>query len=102
MSGFINITIVSILQKSTPSEIRGRVFGLLATLTGGLVPIAMGLSGIIAEQALDNNVPMLYIISGIMALALSILISTSKDFRRFLAYDHKSLDDQSEATDSKE
>ena len=90
MSGFINITITSIIQKSTPSEIRGRVFGLLATLSGGLIPVAMGLSGIIAETVFNKNIPLLYIVSGAIALVLSLLISTSKDFREFLAYESPS------------
>ena len=86
MGGVINISILSVLQRSTPSEIRGRVFGLLATLSGGLIPVAMGLSGIVADLV-DQNIPLIYTSAGIIATILSIWITTSKDFRKFLAYE---------------
>ncbi len=86
MSGVINITIISILQMSTPSYIRGRVFGLLGTLAAGLIPIAMGLAGVVADM-LDQNIPLIYFWTGFVATLLSILISLSKEFRIFLAYE---------------
>lgn len=86
MAGVINISIITVMQRSTPSEIRGRVFGLLGTLSGGLVPVAMGLSGVVAD-ILHQNIPLIYISSGIIATVLSVLITTSKDFRGFLAFE---------------
>lgn len=88
LNGFTNINIMTILQTSTPSEIRGRVFGLLGTLSQGLTPIAMGLSGVVADL-LDQNVPLVFMICGGIATLISIIVSFSKDFREFLAYEAK-------------
>ncbi len=86
LNGYININIATILQLTTPSEIRGRVFGLLGTLAGGLAPIAMGLSGVVADL-LDRNVPLIYVVCGGITAALSILVSTGPAFRAFLAFE---------------
>jgi MFS family permease len=84
-SGFINIHIATIFQLTTPSEIRGRVFGLLATLGGGLMPIGMGLAGILVD-VLNKNILPLYIGAGLMSTAVILLVSASRDVREFLAY----------------
>jgi len=89
LNGFLNINIMTILQISTPSEIRGRVFGLLGTLSSGLSPIAMGLSGVVAEM-LDQNVPLVFMFCGGITTFISILVSFSKDFREFLSYEQPS------------
>ncbi len=86
MSGFINVNIVTILQQSTPTEIRGRVFGLLGTIAAGLAPVSMGLSGVVADL-LNQNVPLIYVSAGLIGAVLSFLIALNKDFREFLAYE---------------
>lgn len=86
MSGFININLATILQLSTPSEIRGRVFGFLSTISAGLIPVSMGLSGVVADL-LNQNVPLIYVVSGSLAAFLSILLLLSQEFRQFLAYE---------------
>jgi MFS family permease len=83
LSGFFNINIYTLLQIAIPSEIRGRVFGLLITLTAGLTPISMGLSGIIADLV-NQNIPLIYAVSGIITLCLTIITSFSRNFRDFL------------------
>ncbi len=83
LSGFFNINIYTLLQIAIPSEMRGRVFGLLITLTAGLTPISMGLSGIIADLV-NQNIPLIYAVSGMITLSLTIITSFSKNFRVFL------------------
>ncbi len=83
LSGFFHINIYTLLQIAIPSEMRGRVFGLLLTISGGLAPISMGLSGIIADLV-NQNIPLIYAVSGIITLFLSIITSFSKNFRSFL------------------
>ncbi|UCE42146.1 MAG: MFS transporter [Candidatus Aminicenantes bacterium] len=83
LSGFFNINLYTLLQIAVPSEMRGRVFGLLITLTGGLTPISMGLSGIIADLV-NQNIPLIYAVCGITTLLLTIITSFSKNFRAFL------------------
>ena len=83
LSGFFHINIYTLLQIVIPSEMRGRVFGLLITLTAGLTPISMGLSGIIADLV-NQNIPLIYAVSGIITFSLTIITSFSKNFRSFL------------------
>jgi DHA3 family macrolide efflux protein-like MFS transporter len=85
MNGFININIMTAIQVSTDNNIRGRVFGLLQTMSMGITPISMGLSGIIADL-LNQNIPLIYIISGGIAAILSFLVALNKDTREFLAF----------------
>jgi len=86
MGGYITINITTVLQLSTPSKIRGRVFGLLGMVAGGLTPIAMGLSGVIAD-ALHHNIPLIYAISGGIMVVLSILVALLPQTRSLLAYE---------------
>jgi MFS transporter, DHA3 family, macrolide efflux protein len=88
MCGFVNTAVVSILQMTTPTEIRGRVFGLLNTLETGLIPIAMGLGGVVADLT-GKRVPLIYLGCGIISAALSLLVSLNRDLRGFLAKDSK-------------
>ena len=87
LNGFFNINIITMLQVTVPSEIRGRIFGLFMTLTSGLTPISMGLSGIIADL-LDQNIQLIYASCGIITVILSILTSFNQNFRNFLKYDN--------------
>jgi MFS transporter, DHA3 family, macrolide efflux protein len=82
----VGILTVSVVQMATPSEMRGRVFGLLATLTQGLSPIALGLSGVIADQLGPSQIGWIYTISGGIALAIASVLSFDKELYRFLAY----------------
>lgn len=72
-TGLINIYINSAIQLSTPSEVRGRVFGFLGTVTGILIPISIGVFGVIADM-LGNNVPWVLLISGIGCLLVSVFL----------------------------
>ncbi len=84
MNGFFNVNIMTVLQISTPSEIRGRVFGLLNTLSMGLSPIAMALSGVIADLT-NQNIPAIYVTCGVITASLSVPLALSKEYRLFLA-----------------
>jgi MFS family permease len=83
LNGFLHINVITIIQIAIPSEMRGRIFGLLTTLTGGLMPVSMGLSGVIADLV-DQNIPLIYAVCGGITLVLSILTSLNRDFRKFL------------------
>ncbi len=86
ISGFVMVYVTTILQLTTPGDIRGRVFGLLGTLAGALTPLAMGAAGIIADLT-GQNIPLIYIVSGTMAALLAVLVSLKADFRDYLAYE---------------
>lgn len=84
--GFVAVNITTILQISTPREIRGRVFGLLGAITAGLTPVSMGLAGVVADL-LDQNIPLLYGTCGGIMAVLSLIVAFNQDFRDFLAYE---------------
>ncbi len=86
LSGFINISIMTILQITTPSTIRGRVFGFLNTLSMGLAPLGMGLSGIVADW-LNHKIGLIFGICGAIILLVVILVSFQPEFRKFLAFE---------------
>jgi MFS family permease len=87
-SGIVIVSITTILQLTTPGEMRGRVFGLLGTIAGGLVPMAMGLSGVVADL-LDRNIPSIYVICGTCTAALAMAASLSRPFRDYLRLEGK-------------
>ena len=84
-AGIVSVLITSVIQLSTPSEIRGRVFGLLGTLSTGLTPISLGLAGVIADL-LDRNIPIIYIASGLCLLALMPVLIFDKSFHNLMAF----------------
>jgi MFS family permease len=84
MDGFIVLKLITTLQLATPSEIRGRVFGLLMTITRGLTPFAMGLTGIIADMT-HRNIPAIYLFCGVVATLLATNVALKRECRDFLA-----------------
>lgn len=93
MMGIINLNMLTILQTSTPSEIRGRVFGLIGTVTGALVPIGMGLTGIVADLT-HKNLTLIFSVCGGGLLFTSIFLFINRDFRNFIhCYPRPALND---------
>jgi len=84
-SGIVGVLITSVIQLSTPTEIRGRVFGLLGTLSAALMPISLGLAGVIADL-LNRNIPLIFMASGLCLLALMPPLIISKSFHKFMAF----------------
>jgi DHA3 family macrolide efflux protein-like MFS transporter len=83
LAGIFMVKATTVLQLASSREIRGRVFGLLATLTSGLAPIGMGIAGVIADLA-NKNIPAIYATCGVLVFALSIGMACSKEARDFL------------------
>ena len=86
VQGFVTVNITTILQITTPGEIRGRIFGILATISSSLAPLAMGLAGVIADLV-DQNIPAIYIVSGAIMTVVVVIVSFNPHFRKFLASD---------------
>ncbi|NWF50278.1 MAG: MFS transporter [Ignavibacteriaceae bacterium] len=103
MNGFVSVNVITILQSTTKSEIRGRVFGFLMTLSGAMVPLGMGISGF-AYELIGRDITLLYGICAIIMSALTIIFSFGEGFRNYLAQDISStIGDsviQSELSDS--
>jgi MFS family permease len=86
--GIANLNISVVLQATTPTEIRGRVFGLLSTVGGGLAPISMGLAGVILDLT-GKNLSLIFGFSGGITLLFTAMLVFNRDFKQFLAYDAK-------------
>ena len=84
MDGFIVLKLLTVLQQATPSEVRGRVFGLLMTITRGLTPFAMGLTGFVADLT-HRNIPLIYFVCGALATLLAANVAVRRECRAFLA-----------------
>jgi MFS family permease len=82
--GLINVYLMTMIQSATPAELRGRVMGLLVTLTAGLMPIGMALGGVIGDLT-GKNVPAILTASAVLALLVTAGAAARRDCRRFLA-----------------
>lgn len=83
-NGFFNINLISLFQMHTPTQMRGRVFSLLGMLAQGLMPIAMGLTGVVADL-MDQNIRLIYVATGTISLVIALAMSFNRPFRRYLA-----------------
>jgi hypothetical protein len=83
-NAIVNVLIQSVLQLTVPQQMRGKVFGLLETVTQGLTPIGMALGGVLGEF-----LPLRLVISGALA-AIGVFIFpqlASRSIRAFFATD---------------
>lgn len=84
LSGIINVLVISIAQRRTCEEFRGRVLGLHTMMTRLLQPMALLAGGALADLT-GRNVPLVYGICGSVALASVILLAGRRGTREFLA-----------------
>ena len=84
LGGLINVFVISIVQRQTSAEFRGRVLGLHAMMTRVLVPVGLVGGGALADLT-GRNVPLVYGVCGGLALATVILLVTGRKTRAFLA-----------------
>jgi DHA3 family macrolide efflux protein-like MFS transporter len=82
--GVVNIYATTLLQSTTPNELRGRVLGLLVTLSGGLAPIGYALAGWVGDLT-HKNVPLVFGLVGALSIPVTLLLSTSKKCREYLS-----------------
>ncbi len=92
VGGGMNVMLISVIQMSTPSEIRGRVFGLLATISAGLAPISLGLADVVADY-LDRNIPLIYVFCGLGVIAVMPFLVFSKSFHQLMAFQQEPVKD---------
>ena len=87
MHGFFNVNLLTILQQTSPNWIRGRVFAVMTTISGALVPVVLGLTGIIVDL-LNQNMPLVLIAGGAISAVLCVMLAFSRAFREYMAYEH--------------
>ena len=84
LSSFINVSIITVLQIATPSQIRGRVFGLLTTITACLQPVGMGMAGAGASLA-GKNIGIIYVLCGCCMAIVTLVAASLRDIREYLS-----------------
>jgi MFS family permease len=68
-NAIINVLIQSLVQLSTPQDMRGKVMSFLEAVTGGLMPIGMALGGLLGEfLPLRLVVALAFVISGLVGI----------------------------------
>ncbi len=84
--GFVTVYIATVVQLSTPTAMRGRVYGVLTTLAASVSPLATGLSGIVADLT-GRRIPLIYLACGAIMTVMSVIIALNPGFRGLLASD---------------
>jgi DHA3 family macrolide efflux protein-like MFS transporter len=91
-NAIVNTLISATLQLTVPQEMRGKVFSIMNTVCGGLVPIAMAIGGILAEFiAIKYIILTCFLLSGVGFLPLVFI----KKFKHFINFnpDFQTLED---------
>lgn len=84
VNAILNTFINTVLQLTTPQDKRGKVFGLLTSVAGGLMPIAYALGGVLAEFI---SIRLLISASFAVVLICFLPMFVSASFRRYLQFD---------------
>jgi DHA3 family macrolide efflux protein-like MFS transporter len=83
-TGFYGVYITSVLQSAIPADLRGRAIGVITTFRWGVVPLGMGFFGIVAETT-GISIPTIFLISGCVIVAVTLLGARQPAFRAFLS-----------------
>ena len=86
MLGLFNVSMMTIVQTTTPSALRGRVLGLITTLTAALMPLGMAAGGI-AGDLTGKNIPLIYASCGAFSFVYSLLAMGRRSTLDFMAQD---------------
>ncbi len=85
MLAVINVQLLSILQATTPPELRGRILSLLTTISSGLIPIGMAVGGVAGDLS-GKNVPLVYFICGLLAFLFELALMLRRSVKAFLSH----------------
>lgn len=81
--GYFTVNIITILQLKIESEMRGRVFAVLNSVSVGITPVSMALAGIAADL-LNNNIPPIFIFCGVFTFLTCLFSVFNRHYRDFL------------------
>jgi len=84
MLAMVNVQFISILQATTPPELRGRVMSLVTLVANGLSPIGMALGGVIGDLT-GKNVPLVYALCGLTAVLFELVLMPRRSVLAFLS-----------------
>jgi DHA3 family macrolide efflux protein-like MFS transporter len=83
MAGLMNVLILSIIQRSTTAEFRGRVRGVQLTMAYLFAPVGLVGGGALADLT-GRNVPLVFGVCGLLAMASVLTLFSRRATRRFL------------------
>jgi MFS family permease len=86
----VNVFLISTVQASTPTELRGKVMSFMTVTTQGLTPFAMALGGV-----LGSVLPVRLVITASFAIGFLTFIPSyfSKSFKEFITADTAAVPD---------
>ncbi len=76
----VNTPLNVAIQRMTPDTLRGRVWGVLGTITGGIAPLGVIITGLIIDVTPPYIIP---IFSGVMVVILALLMGSSKSMKEY-------------------
>jgi MFS family permease len=79
VNGYIGIVLITLLQKSTPPEMMGRLMSLVTISSVGLVPVSQALSGFAIKISIEG----LFVGCGVLIVLLAVMAALSKNVRSF-------------------
>ncbi len=82
--GGMGVYITAAIQLNTPSSIRGRVLGVMGTLTMAMAPVSLGITGV-AIDLVDKNIGYIFLFCGAGMLLVSPFFVMGQAFHRVLA-----------------
>ena len=83
--GFFNIILTTAFQIGAREELRGRVMGVVTTVSMGVAPLGMVIGGVLGDL-MNKNLPLLYgLCGGLIALA-TLLLGLRRPVLEFLAF----------------
>lgn len=84
VNAILNTFINTVMQLTTPQDKRGKVFGLLSSVAGGLMPVAYAVGGVLAEFI---SIRLLISMSFAVVLVCYIPMFLSISFRKYIQFD---------------
>lgn len=93
-NSIVNVMIQTIMQSTVPAHTRGKVFGIMGAVMGGLQPLSMAISGVIAS-ALGVRVTMVAAFAILVIAALPLI--SDKHFKEFINTDAEELKEETAA-----
>lgn len=82
--GVLSIIVVTVVQLSTPADLRGRVFAVLGTLAASISPLAAGLTGALADMT-GQNIPVIFFGCGVLLVIVAVVVAFNAPVRRLLS-----------------
>lgn len=80
----LNALVSAVFQMTVPQDMRGKVFGLLGTISGSLTPLAMVLGGVLAEFI---SIRVIIGASFLFTFLLFVPLAFSPAIRRYVNFD---------------